>query len=275
MLSIARDISIQTQRIRLQVIKNQLRSFSQDKSERIKALDYPKIKQIAHNSLVGFIPGFDEIAPKSCSTIVILAEFKRFLIETNPVQIPQGCLFSVIRCIDQWNGRPSLLDKPGIKDVLSGQKSLDQATFDDFEEMAFIKSHLKKTSELSEEQQHMTPTDKRFITKFVKHSILTDLYISAKELETHFSATKQPIYSMLRWEEGGYQVHAIPVFGVDTNDHIHFWDVSDKLDKNSKRLQTMHIEEFNDRRNLPPEYVGIIKGVMSRSQIYFLNKEEK
>ena len=75
---------------------------------------------------------------------VILEEFKKFLIDTNPIQIPQGCLFSVIRCIDQWNGRTSLLDKPGIKNILSGQARLDQATFDDFEEMAFIKSHLKK-----------------------------------------------------------------------------------------------------------------------------------
>lgn len=128
---------------------------------------------------------------------------------------------------------------------------------------------------MSEEEQSMTPTDKRFITKFLKHSLLTDVYVSAEELSTHFNDTKQPVYSMIRWDDGGYQVHAIPIFGVDTSDKIHFWDVSDKLENNTQRLRTMDIEEFNDRRNLPPEYVGIIKGVMSRSQIYFSNKEKK
>ena len=257
------------------LLGSQIRHFSKKPNKSVEALNRPKIKQTAYNYVADLIPGFEKIKPEPCSSTVILENFKEFLLENNPVQISQGCLFRVIQCVDQWNKRNSLLDKPNIKKILSGDLSVHQAQFDDFEEMAFIKAHLLNPAQLSEEQQKMTPTDKRFITKFIGHSILTDIYISAKEMENHFINTNQPVYSMIKWEKNNYQAHAIPIFGIDTHNNIHFWDVSDRLGECQDRVQTMNIEEFNDRRNLPPEYVGTVKSLVGRSQIYFFNKESK
>lgn len=256
------------------IIGRQVRQFSDDKKS-LGALDYPKTKQIIHNTLSGIVPGFRAIVANSCTNTTMLEGFKAYLEKSNPIQIPQGCLFAVIRCIDQWNGRISCLDEQNLQEILSGKTPFNKAKFDDFELMAFVKSHLEDPKNISVEQGRIVPSDKRFITKFIRHSILTDLYISAKELEIHFNTTKQPVYSMVQWGKGDYQMHALLIFGVDTSDNIHFWDVSDRLNQNESRLQTMSIEEFNFRRDIPPEYIGITRGIMSRSQIYFLDKEKK
>jgi hypothetical protein len=238
-----------------------------------EAMDNPTLKQTSRNALSSIMPGFDKVGPKSYNVSTSVKDFEVFITELNPVQIPKGCLFSVISCVDKWSDRTSLLNKEEIEAILNGQKIIENCHFDDFEERSYFKAHLMQGEGISEEQRNMTPTDKRFIIDLIGHRVLKDIYISAAELSDHFKETNQPIYSMLKWDEGGYQVHAVLAFGIDSKDNVVYWDVSDRLSTKSSRVRKMHIEEFNKRRNLPIEYSGLA-GILSRSPIYYFDKEK-
>ena len=75
--------------------------------------------------------------------------------------------------------------------------------------------------------------------------------------------------------ETGYGAHAIIVFGIDRKDQVYFWDVSDKLDDKHSRIRTMGIEEFNDRRNMPPEPGTMIRNTYSRKDIYYFKSHKE
>ena len=71
MLSIARHVTIPLQRISSQTMTYQSRGFAKDQTKILPALNYPKLKQVAHNSLASIIPGFDKIEPKASSSIPV------------------------------------------------------------------------------------------------------------------------------------------------------------------------------------------------------------
>lgn len=244
------------------------------------SLDSLKTKQNIINRMAAYsIPGFRKVQPKACQKTLVLEGFRSYLKKHCPVQIPQGCLLKVIHTIDRWNKRKTLFDQPHISAILSGEKSFHECGkfIEDPNVRMFLEAHLSNIRDLTDDQKQRMPTDKYFIRNYMQHSILTDIYVSAKELEDHFKMEGQPIYSMVCWGrseiERGYQIHAILVFGVDVNDNIHFWDVSDQLPRDVSRMRKMSIDEFNDRRNIPPRIAGLYEGSMFRSRLYFYKKE--
>lgn len=264
---------------------SQLRFFSDEKkeeSDKIQALNHPKTKQSAINVASklthGYIP---EIKPDPCQETIIISTMQKFLESNKPIQIHQGCLLEVMRIIDLFNKRTSLFNDPEIIAVISGKVSIERSNLKDFRVRTFIKAHLQHDGKLTDQQRHLSPTDHEFITKIVGHNVLSDIYISARKLELHFKKTGQPVYTMVSWGrdgeiETGYHVHAILVFGIDSSNMVHFWDVNDKLPTGIPRMRTMSIEDFNDRRNLSPAHSsGIIRAGFARSTIYYLNKEKE
>jgi hypothetical protein len=77
-------------------------------------------------------------------------------------------------------------------------------------------------------------------------------------LAEHFEVNRSPIHTFCDWgdtpDKHGYLGHAILVYGVDIDQNVHYYDVSDKLDTNRYlRFRKMPIQEFNKRRELPGE----------------------
>jgi len=248
------------------------RSLTTTETSDTKALSNKKVKQALHNILADIIPGFEKVEPRQSQNTVILSEFEGFLIKNNPVQIPNGCLIKAIQVIDGYNKKSSVFDDPIIRDVLSGKTPLSKATFSNFEAKVFLKNHLMPSS-LTEDQENGTVSEKTFITDTIGHSVLTDIYMSSQNLAEHLTKTNQPIYTMLTWGESQYKSHAIIVFGIDVQDNIYFWDVSDRLPVGEKRIRKMHIEDFNSRRSISIEETGFMSSHYRRSQIYFYKKE--
>ncbi len=253
-------------------IQTQSRFFSGKENEKnfLKALDYSKTKQTLVNKFaLIFSSVVSKIEPKPCKDTIILENVKQYLEKNVPIQINQGCLLETIRIVDRFNKRQSVLDDPEIIKVLSGKILINEANIQDSTIKIFLKAHLTNQNILTEQQKNMSSTDKNFITKTIGHSQLIDTYISANELENHFRNTGQPTYSMILWDES-YQLHSILIFGIDKEDNIYYWDVSDKLPSGSSRIKTMNIEDFNNRRNLPPQYSSsIIQSGWARSAIFY------
>ena len=144
----------------------------------------------------------------------------------------------------------------------------------------FVRSTLKHhLMDHDDDQKDTAPSEKSFITGTVGHFALSSVYMSAFEIQEHLDKVKQPLYTMVTWgkseAEAGYGAHAIIVFGVDRKDQVYFWDVSDKLGDAHSRIRTMNIEEFNDRRNMPPEPGTLIKSGYSRKDIYYFKSRKE
>ncbi|MES2615427.1 MAG: hypothetical protein V4591_08435 [Bdellovibrionota bacterium] len=93
-----------------------------------------------------------------------------------------------------------------------------------------------------------------FVERYIRHAVLSKTYLSAQSLQKHFEETQQPVYVFLNWgdteDKVGYSYHAIVVYGVDTEQNVWYYDVSDKLPSGYGRLRKMSIVEFNNKRIL-------------------------
>jgi len=222
------------------------------------------------------IPGFNPIDTKPCTETIILDDFKLFLDKHKFVQNPNCCLFEVGLILDMFiTGKSDFFFSPCAKKLTSltnnveGNRRHDPL---DPDLEYFIQTHANPDANIPSTSIDTT----EFYVSHVLHSILFDIYTSAYELEIFFKSTRNPVHTFCTWgndeDKRGYNNHAIVVYGVDTEQNIYFYDVSDKLGKQFSRYRKMNIEEFNDRRLI--EFPTILTN-LARQPIFYKESHSK
>jgi hypothetical protein len=209
-----------------------------------------------------------------CNKTIIPKAWTQTLIASQPIQKPHACLFCVALQVDVLSSNPnSFFESLSIKGAIQDPTKLH----------LIYQEHGDRVGDFFAERLHLKPiysgglvnkspkmSEDEFIQSCVSHEVFSTMYISAMDIQEHFENKGTPLYSMIRWNlsdaEKGYELHAILIVGVDTNNKVHFWDVSDKLDTAKHgRLRQMDINDFNDRRNLSLREGGEI---ITRTPVY-------